>query len=453
MRPSLTRSRYISFVSSAVVYLFVLAILFRIALMIWQREDLSLDPDAYRRLAEAWTQSGTFGLTDEVGISHPTAFRPPLYPWLLHWLVVDGDLGLEWVAALHLLLCIASAFFLAAIARRLGLGTSTSMAIATLSLMDPISIRQSSLVMTETLATTFGLAAWYWWSRGSGYWVKGSEKGVADVDRVSWLYGAIAVGLVMGLSVLCRPTALPWIAIWVLGVLISREHSWRQRWRWSLAVIMMVAVFLVPWIARNQRQIGHPIAMTTHGGYTLLLANNEMLYNHFQTKGPSRSWEEGEFHRYWDTLQSRAIKRDEYSLDQMANDRAMQVIRQRPGEFLRSCVYRLGWFWAWWPAPGNGGLIERSLIGLWYAFWTLVAAWSAIRIWIVQRSSNRQTRWLLLPAISLILSLSAVHSVYWSNMRMRAPIMPAVYLLAVWSISQRWQSSTSAGRTEADHQA
>ncbi len=45
----------------------------------------------------------------------------------------------------------------------------------------------------------------------------------------------------------------------------------------------------------------------------------------------------------------------------------MQVIRQRPGEFLRSCVYRLGWFWAWWPAPGNGGLIERSLIGLWYA--------------------------------------------------------------------------------------
>ncbi len=93
---------------------------------------------------------------------------------------------------------------------------------------------------------------------------------------------------------------------------------------WSMIVVGSVTACLVPWMVRNQRQIGHPIAMTTHGGYTLLLANNEMLYNHFQTKGPSRSWEEDEFHRYWESLQSQAIKRDEYSLDQMANDRAMQ---------------------------------------------------------------------------------------------------------------------------------
>ena len=56
-------------------------------------DSLQQDPDSYRVLAETWAETGTFGFVDE-GTEKPraTAFRPPLYPWLLGWFVeLFGD--------------------------------------------------------------------------------------------------------------------------------------------------------------------------------------------------------------------------------------------------------------------------------------------------------------------------------------------------------------------------
>ncbi len=52
-------------------------------------ESLNDDPDAYRVIAETLARTGVFGLPESDGEARPTAFRPPLYPWMLSWLV-DG---------------------------------------------------------------------------------------------------------------------------------------------------------------------------------------------------------------------------------------------------------------------------------------------------------------------------------------------------------------------------
>src|SRR6056297_75951 len=66
--------------------------------------DLSDDPDSYRLIAETLAEQGTFGIPGEGGTVDPTAFRPPLYPWLLSWLVRDGQLPAAAVAGLHAIL-------------------------------------------------------------------------------------------------------------------------------------------------------------------------------------------------------------------------------------------------------------------------------------------------------------------------------------------------------------
>ena len=39
------------------------------------------------------------------------------------------------------------------------------------------------------------------------------------------------------------------------------------------------------------------------------------------------------------------------------------------------------------------------------------------------------------PVLVLIVSFTAVHSIYWADMRMRAPLVPAIALLAAAGLS------------------
>ena len=52
----------------------------------------------------------------------------------------------------------------------------------------------------------------------------------------------------------------------------------------------------------------------------------------------------------------------------------------------------------------------------------------------VLRGWNSNQRPLILFAFALAISFTAVHTIYWSNLRMRSPLMPAIYLLAAGSI-------------------
>src|SRR6478735_5843543 len=96
--------------------------------VLWSmRDNLNQDPDAYREIAENLMVYGEFALDDPpAGFSNPerrpTAYRPPLYPVLLSNLPTadGGQLSLTKVAALHLLLGIATVWLTWLTARRVG---------------------------------------------------------------------------------------------------------------------------------------------------------------------------------------------------------------------------------------------------------------------------------------------------------------------------------------------
>ena len=92
------------------------------------------------------------------------------------------------------------------------------------------------------------------------------------------LRGALLGGLGFGLAALCRPSLLAGAGLTVLASLAAAPGDLRQRLLRSSCLAMTVGLVLLPWMIRNFVVFGEPIATTTHGGYTLALANNPVYY-------------------------------------------------------------------------------------------------------------------------------------------------------------------------------
>ncbi|MEZ6135941.1 MAG: hypothetical protein R3C53_13645 [Pirellulaceae bacterium] len=470
----------------------VFALLVRSAVLFPNMSGLGDDWDSYGRLAVNWSESSVYGFEASNGSVRPTAFRPPLYPWLLSWLVEDGQVWLAGVAALHLTLGLASVWLTLSIGRKLGLAWAPLAAVAVT--LDPLLMRASQLLMTETLATLLALAAWrVWLAIGLTPQASRDSKSVDECVQTSIGMAcglALGLGLLLGMAVLARPTAAPWAAgctatLWWLG-----SRSWKQRLCNCAMAAVGVSICVLPWTLRNQAQLGKSIWATSHGGYTLMLANNPSLYRHFAQNGPSRDWDADYFHAAWaardrhsasdmldaaywlappaaplpPALQAAAADQpkilqpgeppveqidvsaldhtninvtssvspiaQELSDDHLAYAVAKATIARQPETFVLSIAYRIGWFWAWW--PNDVSISSTIAIGGWYFLWFVAGIGG---LWF-----HRKRRALLvgfLPALILILTLTVIHSVYWSNMRMRAPLMPIVYLLAICPLAGR----------------
>lgn len=403
----------------------------RSAVMAARWERLTRDPDGYRLIAENLRQHGAYSRWPSPDdLRHePTAFRPPLYPLLLAACAWRGQVTALSIAQPHLLLGTFSVWLVWLLARRWGLGRWSYLA-AIMVACDPILLNQSSEVMTETLATFLAIAA---------------LLALTYLSRVlSWKAACLAGGM-LGLASLCRPTFF----IWMVAVATWAVISWRWWEGGKRAALILVGFFVVlaPWVIRNQQEIGKPILATTHGGYTLLLGNNPLFYSHLRQRGWREVWDARHLQARLKPLtkteerHARGARMEcgidmgqggdvhpELIADQRLYELAWQTIQQNPSMFASACLVRVLRFWS--PLPHQlsqdeaaGRTLARWCIGCWYVFVFLVALYGLWRLG--PRLFVQPWVWGML----CVLSLTAVHTVYWSNMRMRAPVMPVVYLV------------------------
>jgi hypothetical protein len=444
------------------------------------RGNLQDDPDAYREIAENVLTHGVYGMGKSAEPPAPTAYRPPLYPILLSNLpAVDGKhVSLVKVAIVHVLLGIATVWLTYLAARRMlatsgpvapsgpegAAAVSTSRAAQLphgvrellagfLVACDPILLNQQTLVMTETLATFLAvLALWclarfhdhrYWWNAG-------------------------LAGGAIGLAVLCRPTFLPWLGLVAASLLIAecgvRSAEWRKRaWRGvaNFAAFALVAATVVsPWMIRNQREMGRPILTTTHGGYTQLLGNNDEFYDYLERDTSGLPWDGLRTETYTvpdllscdidhdgDVSDAEFFVMAELSQDAQCYQQASAIIHRRPASFARACLYRIRQLWS--PLPNKLTADEsakrtalRYLTAAWYCGVYLLAA---VGMWRLRwRMFTPPWGW----GVLLCVVFTAVHTFYWSNLRMRAPLMPFVALVAAAAFAPQALSSGQGERQE-----
>ena len=384
----------------------------------WHRFDsLRDDRDNYRQLAS--------GLAAGDGLVHPqhggaTAYRPPLYPLVLAGVERFGgaDLG---VALLHLFLGLGTVLLTWRLGLQLGLGHGAWWA-ALLVAVDPLLVGLATQPMTETLITTLVTAL------------------LLVACRPGFGRRGLAVGLLFGLAVLCRPSLWLWGGlagvIWVLRRRRSRHETVNRLDRVTAVTVVLGLVITVgPWLVRNLVIGGTPVLTTTHGGFTLLLGNNPVFYRQVVRRSWGTIWteessDEGETPAQWRTnLEHRLpVPWDgiaaERQRDRWMFRRAWFHIRSDPEGFLQACLLRGVRFWSPLPLEKNRPPLLKWATAAWYTLLTL-----AMLRGLLERPWRQVPAWQ--GALLLVISLTIVHLVFWSTLRMRAPVLPVIVLLAV----------------------
>jgi 4-amino-4-deoxy-L-arabinose transferase-like glycosyltransferase len=358
------------------------------------------DPDYYLPLAR--------GLAEGHGLvlhGRPTAFRPPLYPLLLAPLVAAwGTDDARPFLVLNLALGVGTVLLTHAAALR-WCGSSTRAAVAAaIVAIDPVLIVQARSVMTESLAACLMAA---------------TLLALADARAAR---GCILGGTGFGLAALCRPSLLPAAALVALGVAARGPGTPLIRVRLALCLALATALVVLPWAVRNRLVLGEAVWTTTHGGYTLALANNTAYYDDV-LHGPAGAVWSGPHQADWVArMQRLTTGMTEPAADRVLHGAGMAMIVERPRDFASASLGRLARFWGIAPADG----VYPAWLRIACASWT-VPLWIAL---VAGLARGETWTWPRLAAPLALLGLSAVHALYWTDLRMRAPVVPAIALLA-----------------------
>jgi 4-amino-4-deoxy-L-arabinose transferase-like glycosyltransferase len=400
---------------------FAVVLLLRIAVMQADFSELAQDPDNYRELAIALRDEHTFGSErDSSGKLMPTAFRPPLYPIVLATVLPRHPMSWPWaIGVLQLMLGTATVWATWRLALEWQLPEKAALLAMCLVGIDPILLQQSSQVMTETLATFLAtLALWQ----------------LARVERIGARpVTALGAGLVVGLAALCRPTFLLF-AVLALIVFAWRELLLSRRGSRLLLFFLGISAMLAPWMVRNYLALGEPIASTTHGGVTLLRGNNLMYYHHLATTPWGTPWNTNEFDRWWfNQCENRRID-TELARDDFAYAQARQAIEAHPRSFVVASTLRFSRLWGvlpWQTSEHESRTLTcvRYGIGVFYIVELCLLAIGVIILG--RRLLQPPWRWGLMLAIAF----SATHFFYWTDLRMRAPLVPTIALVASFAVT------------------
>ena len=202
------------------------------------------------------------------------------------------------------------------------------------------------------------------------------------------------------------------------------------------AAAVATAIVIFPWALRNERLLGSPIITTTHGGYTLLLGNNPEFFHHVAARPWSEDWSQNEPDRFQRPWVEGVIRKMEAEIgvgaDEIAKDRwmyrqAWRAVTAEPGLFLRACGLRFIRLWNVLPLPPARSSIPKfvfTILGVGYAI-----EFGLFLVGVASLRGCRDERWV--PLLLVILNFTAVQLLYWTNTRMRAPLVPLIALLAV----------------------
>jgi hypothetical protein len=294
--------------------------------------------------------------------------------------------------------------------------------------------------MTETLATFLAV-----WAIAALAW--GMKRERPDAFAIG--------GLMLGLACLARPAFLPVAGLWAAYLLVvafrnARSSGEPVQSRSVIPLMLPLLGFAIPiaalvggWTLRNQIVLGAPVAATTHGGYTALLGNNDDFYRWLKDPERAPIWTAERLQA--DLAEDRIAAGPESELEE---DRRLQrTVREwiaaHPVAFAECSLYRLGRFWAPVPASvgAEGGVrssVLRFGIGSGYVAAYLLAA---IGLFAMRKRLASAD---FAPALLMTFAFVAVHAVYWTDVRMRAPILPVVYLFAalgIGSLTERLRKS------------
>ena len=200
------------------------------------RRAPSSDAAQYAELARNLASGHGFSMYFPQIYLHPTAFRPPLYPFLLAgaFRVFGSHVVVGQVLNVALGLVVVALAFL--LTRQLAGDRAATISALVVALYPPL-IANDVVLLTEPLSLALLLGT------------------LLALSHRRW---AVA-GVLCGLLILTRPSAqllLVVVVVWVL---------WQLGWRRALGVTAVAGVVVMPWVVRNWVVMGSPVLVTSNG--------------------------------------------------------------------------------------------------------------------------------------------------------------------------------------------
>jgi 4-amino-4-deoxy-L-arabinose transferase-like glycosyltransferase len=252
-----------------------------------------------------------------------------------------------------------------------------------------------------------------------------------------WL---VAAGVVFGFATLVKAQTLVMVPLLFAIDWLRDGDIWRRLPRLvgqGALVLAMAALTVLPWTVRNHVQLGHWIAVSTNGGFTLLTGNNDTATGDYTPNDP--------------TVTALMARRDldEVTRDAEAKRLGMQWIAANPGGFLALAPRKLARLWlpdgeAEWgyqagaPSYARFELLYRAVRvanQAYYALLMLGFAAAFVVMMIRRRAAHqRWVDWWLLPwGVAAYPSFIAV--VFSGQSRFHYPVMPFVCLACGWLLA------------------
>ncbi|HEY2956009.1 MAG TPA: glycosyltransferase family 39 protein [Candidatus Eisenbacteria bacterium] len=391
----------------------------------------SSDSAEYDAVAWHLARGQGFSLDAAAG-PYPTAFVPPLLPWLTS--LVYGAFGHHFFASI-LLQCAIGALvplLLAAFGGSL-FGGNVGRTAGWLAAAHPLLVFFSGYLLTETAFTALLLVA----LSASAAWVRTPQPG-----------RALGVGVTWGLASLTRPTALllpAVVAAWA-WVSLGLALGGRARLRHIALLGLGLALSVGPWTLRNALVLHAFVPVTTGGGRALLDSNNPEVWNDPARRGGAMSTTHVEPY----ASETRGLGEPE--ADAAARRRALQFLAAHVREWPAMAAAKLARFWRVTAEGGGTGAWQRegSTLGRALRAADPLLVWSLLTwpfaLWGLFRTLRGPRRFFQGLGLLVVLYFSAIAVVYWGALRMRVPVEPMIVLFAAVGIEDALRRLRARGR-------
>ena len=349
----------------------------------------------------------------------PTAYIEPLVPLIFGFIYKIFGAGLLIPRLLQSLLdamVVGMIFGLGRIA--LPSGSRAPGAAALVYVFYPYSIMFTGALVTQPIYLFLQFATvylFYQFMRESGWWR-------------AFLFGAA-----LGLTILTRISFIAFGPFCLLAVGLGKVSG--KKWIPTAAALALAGLMLVPWMVRNQRELGEPLILPTKGGRNLWQSNNQVfsqerldatdvegvdiVYQRFALKNLDRIMGRDliEFPEFTDET--------EIERDAILNRNVREFIKQNPWMFVQLSALRFYQFFRVTPTHHQ------------HVFFKL-AAWCSYG-WILPFSILGGLlllkRWRRMALIYLlILYNTGAHTLTASGIPHRLPIDPFLILLAAFGL-------------------
>jgi 4-amino-4-deoxy-L-arabinose transferase-like glycosyltransferase len=353
--------------------------------------------------------------------NHLTAYRPPMPSVVMAGVYAVAGHRYDVVRLVHCLLGAASVWMTYRLGRR-AYGETVGLLAAAGYALYPMAVLQSGDILSEPLGVLLFLLF--------------LDLALRFGRDGTWS-AAIGSGVVLGLALLTRANYVLMIPLLVLWAVVQFRSRPRLLLR-AGAMLIVAALVMAPWVARNYQVFGRFIPFSTAGGSALLQGNNRVVVTDPRLYGYS-VWDT-QLEEYRDALRAAG---DEVERDRRAKEFAVQWLKANTDQWGFLLAQKFVRSWTPYLQHNPSAAHRMMYLGTWGPILVLFCV--AVVPTLVRALRTRDPAWLLHLAVLHFVLNSLV---FFANIRYRAPVDPICLILAAWTVTRlrAWRRPEAATR-------